>query len=73
MNFSLRDLLWLLTLLVTSVVTGVFGFSMGDMRKRTTLELENAAMKSEQFMDRGRIEALEDELKRAGIPIPEKD
>jgi hypothetical protein len=73
MKFSIRDLLWLMALLGTAAASAVLGFLVGDGRKRMILEMENSTMKIEQFMDRDRIESLEDELKKAGIALPEKD
>ena len=73
MKFSVRDILWITALFGTAAISTVLGFWLGDARKRTTLELENSTMRIEQHMDRGRIETLEGELKKAGIPLPEKD
>ena len=73
MKLSVRDLMWLVALLGTAAASALFGFLLGDARKRMTLEMENSTMKIEQYMDRGRIEALEDELKKAGIALPERD
>jgi hypothetical protein len=73
MKFSIRDLLWLVAVLGAAVVFTGFGFFLGDARKRMILEMDNSMLRLERHTDRARIEVLELELTRAGIPLPEKD
>jgi hypothetical protein len=73
MKFSTRDLMWIVALLGTAVISIVVGFRLGDSRRRTILELDNSTLRLERHANHGRIESLERELRKAGIPLPDKD
>jgi hypothetical protein len=70
MKFTIRDLFLVTVIAAVSATAGTLvGFLAGDARQIERLRTEESA----RFMDQFRIKSLEQELERAGIPIPDKD
>jgi hypothetical protein len=62
MKFSIRDLF-----LVTVIVALVLGWAADRWIFRTAQETQNSGLRLQRQIDRGRIEALERQLREAGI------
>jgi len=70
--FSKRDAGWLAALFLTAFACLSIGFWLGDLRRQTVIDFENSDLKYRAVVNEARVRELEDNLRRAGVKVPQR-